>query len=365
MLTLKRIIVVKIVTDFFNDCDTRKIINHSEDETWKNTIREKTSAFHIPLTLEEDIIALIKPIESEVFDWMEDHDGIFTIEQECSLKFCFNADGTVDRVKTADSLIHSKWLNEQMRFVLACQYLSSRDILAFFKKMCRKARSLIRLKYSEANENFNVHEENVVRWVQQYKAEKMFESKSMCWCYICYNWTAASLQSRLLDDLLEDYCTCLLDQVFEDTNKVHVARFCLFRMSVDRREDLLKHFPLKVLRIYLCWPCHHFFLDAANKVWNLLPGNHFCCLLHIIICQKIVDLWEDFDYVELLRQFWRRSPDHLKQCVEGTDIFEILMEIVKHGFHYKDVPRHFFLHANGYDNAIRCDDLIYEIIKHQ
>ncbi|GFY78035.1 uncharacterized protein TNIN_92171 [Trichonephila inaurata madagascariensis] len=365
MLTLKRIIEVKLVTDFINDCDTRKIITHSEDEIWKKAIKEKTSAFHIPLTLEEDIIALIKPIESEVFDWMEDHDGIFTTEQKYSLKFCFNADGTVDRVKTADSLIHSKWLDEKTRFVLACQYLSSMDILSFFKKMNSSVRLLFLLQYSKANENFNAFEENVVRWVQQYKAKHMFESKSMCWCPIWFNWTSASLQSRLLDHLLEDDCIVFLDHVFENTNKVHLARFCMFRMSVEYREDLLKRFPLKVLRIYLSWPCHHFFLDAANKVWDLLPGNHFFCLLHIIICQKIVDLWEDFDYVELLRQFWRRSPDHLKQCVEGTDIFEILMEIVKHGFHQKDAPRHFFLHANGYYNVARCDYLIYKIIKHQ
>ncbi|GFS33044.1 uncharacterized protein TNIN_479351 [Trichonephila inaurata madagascariensis] len=109
-------------------------------------------------------------------------------------------------------------------------------------------------------------------------------------------------------------------------------------MSVDHREQLLPLFPLKVLRIYLHRPYIHFFMDAANKVWDQLSGKDFTCLLDIIIHQKILELWTDFDYVGLLRQFWRRSPDHLKHYAEGTDIFQFLKEILKPGFHV-DVPR--------------------------
>ncbi|GFV54205.1 uncharacterized protein TNCV_1496821 [Trichonephila clavipes] len=135
-------------------------------------------------------------------------------------------------------------------------------------------------------------------------------------------------------------------------------------MSADRREVLLKRFPLKILRVYLLWPCHHFFLDAVNNVWDQLQGRHFIRLLHIIICQKIVELWKDFDYVNLLRQLWHRSPDHLKRSIEGTDIFEILMEILKNGFNPKDAPGNFFLH-DIYDNAIECDPILDKIEKYQ
>ncbi|GFY38441.1 uncharacterized protein TNIN_352191 [Trichonephila inaurata madagascariensis] len=106
---------------------------------------------------------------------------------------------------------------------------------------------------------------------------------------------------------LEEY-KCLIDAVFESTNEMHIGRFCLSRMSADHREQLLTRFPAKVLSIYLFWPYHNFFLDAANKVWDRLPEDHFVCLLHIIICQKIAALWKDFDYVDLLRQFWQKAP---------------------------------------------------------
>ncbi|GFR17946.1 hypothetical protein TNCT_737411 [Trichonephila clavata] len=119
MWTLKEVILVKLALEFVNDYDTRKIINHSEEEIWKKVIGERISAFHIPLTLNEELIALIKSMALEVAIWRSDHNRIITMEQEKSLKFCFNADGTVDRVKTANLLIHSERLDVGTCFFLA------------------------------------------------------------------------------------------------------------------------------------------------------------------------------------------------------------------------------------------------------
>ncbi|GFR13358.1 hypothetical protein TNCT_196051 [Trichonephila clavata] len=132
MLTLKETILVKLAAGFVNNVDTRNKIECSKEEIWNEVIKAKTSAFGIPLTLQEDIISLIKPLQLETLNWMEDHDGIFNEIEEGLLEFCFNADGTVDRVKTADLLIHSFFLKVETRFVLACQYWSSWNILTFF-----------------------------------------------------------------------------------------------------------------------------------------------------------------------------------------------------------------------------------------
>ncbi|GFQ70504.1 uncharacterized protein TNCT_573891 [Trichonephila clavata] len=256
---------------------------------------------------------------------MNVHDGIFTREQERSLKFYFNANVTVNRVKTADLFIHSKWLDAKTRFVLACQLWLMFNVLKLFYSLHESEKEEILNKYSTANENFNVFEKNVVLWIKHYKAGYISESQSSVWCYIGYNWNYASLGSRILNDLTEEERQSLLDHTFEHSNWISVRCFCLFNMSADRREVLLKRFPLKVLRIYLYSARPHFFLNAVDKVWDRLPGKHFICLLYIIICQKIVALWKDIDYVNLLRQLWHRSPDHLKLCVEGTDIYEILI----------------------------------------
>ncbi|GFQ69264.1 uncharacterized protein TNCT_198651 [Trichonephila clavata] len=357
MLTLKELTLVKLAAGFFKDCDIRRNIFCSKDEIWNEVIKERISAFGIPLKLQEDIIALLKPIELEIIYWMEDHIGIFTDAQEFLLDFSFNPDGTVNRVKTADFLIHSKWLDVQTRFVLACQYWSSWDVRTFFRKLRKCDSKKIRKKYSTANENLNEHEKSVAQWLFCYRNRHIKQCRGRCYQHCI--WTYVSLQSRLLDHLLQEERLSLLEDEFENTDWIHVQRFCLLRMSEDHREVLLKRFPLKVLRIFLFWPCQRFFLDAANEVWDHLLGNHFTCLLHIIICQKILELWKDFDYVNLLREFWHKSPDHLKQYVERTDIFEILMKIYKNGFHPKNVPGNFFLHIGKFNNnALLCDRII-------
>ncbi|GFQ97189.1 hypothetical protein TNCT_169911 [Trichonephila clavata] len=76
--------------------------------------RRRLSAFDIPFTLKDEIIALLKPMALEVENWRLDHKGIFTTKQELTLKFCFNADGTVNKIKTAHSLIRKTGLGASL-----------------------------------------------------------------------------------------------------------------------------------------------------------------------------------------------------------------------------------------------------------
>ncbi|GFQ74279.1 hypothetical protein TNCT_392431 [Trichonephila clavata] len=73
--------------------------------------------------------------------------------RELLLDFYFNPDGTVDRVKTADLFVHSEEFDVQTRFVVACQYWSKSEVLAFLKNLHESAREQILHKYSTSNEN--------------------------------------------------------------------------------------------------------------------------------------------------------------------------------------------------------------------
>ncbi|GFS68380.1 uncharacterized protein TNCV_3000611 [Trichonephila clavipes] len=364
MLTLKEITLVKLVTGFVNNPKIRRKIVCSKEKLWKRFITKKLSVLDLPLTLQEEIMALIKPITVDVDFWRKDHKGIFKANKESCLKFCFNEDGMVDRLKTAELLIHSKRLNVRTRFVLACQYWSRWDILNFFKNLPKATRINILRRYKKGKK-LNKHEKKVRIWIKQYK-RKLFTESRPWGDRFRLNWNCVSVQSRILDFLSPENKNVYFNAVFERTNKMHVGRFCLSRISADRREQLLTRFPAKVLSIYLFWPYHNYFLNAVNKVWDRLSEIDFIFLLHIIICQRIIALWKDFDYVDLLRQFWEKSPDHLKQFVEGTEIFEVLMEILNHGFHKKDLPRYFYFHAPYFEiNADICFDQTNLCIWHQ
>ncbi|GFY39640.1 uncharacterized protein TNIN_9431 [Trichonephila inaurata madagascariensis] len=365
MLTLKEICLVEVAAEFVNNSDARGVINDNREEVWKKAIREDAPVLGIPLTLLNEIIEILKPMKIEIDCWTRDHNGIFTTEQECSVEFFFNGDGTVNRIKTADSLIYSEWLSVTTRFVLACEYLSRKDILTFFKNLSEAERNKILHEYSQGNKELNRHEEKVAQWINHYKAGCISESEPWGCSSYRYNWTDVSLQSRLLDNLSKEDRNTLLVAVFKNTTQMHVGRFCLSRLSSDHREQLLTRFPAKVLSLYLFRPYHNFFLDAADKVWDLLPENDFISLLHIIIYRKIGTFCKDFDYVELLRQFWQRSPDHLKQGVEGIYLSKTLMEVVKLGWQIERhvVSRLFFRYIQcGKENSDVNEDIIYDLI---
>ncbi|GFT40123.1 hypothetical protein TNCV_3932131 [Trichonephila clavipes] len=177
-----------------------------------------------------------------------------------------NADGEVDRVKTANLLIHSEVLDVQARFVLACQYWSSWDVLAFFKNLQDFEREQILHKYSTTNENLNLCEKNAVLWVQDYKEGIIIESRS--WCYQYYNWNYVSLQSHLLDDLTKEELYIVLDNIMEKSSILRIYYFCLSRMNANHREDVLKRYPLTVVSFYLGVRKQRLFMDAVNKLEN-------------------------------------------------------------------------------------------------
>ncbi|GFQ80808.1 hypothetical protein TNCT_97061 [Trichonephila clavata] len=152
MWTLKEFILVKLAAGFVNDYDTRKMINRYEEEIWMKVIRERISTFHIPLIWKEEIIVLFKSMAIDVIKWRSDHNGTITMEQEKSLKFCFNADGTVDPVKTVHLLIHSERLDLETCFILACRHWPIREAIVFFDNLHESAWEQIRHKRSTSSE---------------------------------------------------------------------------------------------------------------------------------------------------------------------------------------------------------------------
>lgn len=137
-------------------------------DEWQQLVREKVPSNNIPITLQDEIISLMISINVDVLNWMKDHESILTYQQLWLFKFCWKSDGTVDRIKTANSLIHSKYFDVHTRFVMACQYWKGWDILVFFENLHEYARRSILEEYSKETERRNAHEENVVEWVRMY-----------------------------------------------------------------------------------------------------------------------------------------------------------------------------------------------------
>lgn len=356
MYTLKELCIVKLASELYNDPELKNLLRNEEDETREHLIRKKLP---ISFQLQEEVVARMKPIEFEARNWIIDHIELFTVDQIWSIDLIWNSDGTVDRVETVDSLLRSTCLDDQTRFILACHYWYITESLQLFKQLSESAKKRILKKYSKKRMFQNYFEENVKQWIENYQTKSLTKCPSYrCW-FETFNWTDVSMQSRLLYYISGEQREDLLHSAFLKTVKVPFGRFCLSRMSEDFRKLMLIRFPLKVLRIYLFLPYLKLFLNVVKDVWNYLSVEHFICLLHIIICQKIVALWKDYDYVSLLQQFWYRSPGHFKKSVKKNQIFKILTEIVENGFSSKDVPERYLLHKRDfYENTISCENII-------
>ncbi|GFX89968.1 uncharacterized protein TNCV_886661 [Trichonephila clavipes] len=101
---------------------------------------------------------------------------------------------------------------------------------------------------------------------------------------------------------------------------------------------------------------------AASTVQSALSNRSFLCLIHILICQKILPGRRDREYVDLLTKFWQKSPTRCKEYVKDDDIFEILTIVLEgEGFHThlrSGVPQRYLIHGGTLiENKMRCAEL--------
>ncbi|GFQ77331.1 uncharacterized protein TNCT_364401 [Trichonephila clavata] len=105
------------------------------DHKWEHVIYQKLSPSSCPTALLNDIAAAIRAMSVENWYWVLDHLGIFSSRR---ILFCmplsWNTDGTINRIKTADTLIQSQGIDLVDRFALACNYWCWHEIEEFWKE---------------------------------------------------------------------------------------------------------------------------------------------------------------------------------------------------------------------------------------
>ncbi|GFT70290.1 hypothetical protein NPIL_390741 [Nephila pilipes] len=124
--TLRHITLAKIAVVVYTDREIRNLEKELQKplhllpgQSWESIIKEKLPALVFPLVLQNEIVALMRAISFEVQQWMDDHHGILFTDDENFIRFCWNSNGTIDRLGTADFLIKSEHLSFEKRFSLA------------------------------------------------------------------------------------------------------------------------------------------------------------------------------------------------------------------------------------------------------
>ncbi|GFY47573.1 uncharacterized protein TNIN_461921 [Trichonephila inaurata madagascariensis] len=275
------------------------------------------------------------------------------------LPFAWKSDGTINRIRIAENIIQSEMFDMKTRLTFACNYWCWHEIREFAKRMSADEYEVLILKYINTSST-STDVQMVIRFF-----EFIIDTTSRHSCQLWSlesKWTFITMFNRVFDHLPIEKRLALESQSVQ-TSHIPLARHFLTRMGVHRRSQMLQQYPYQVLRTLLFCPLQSSFKDAAATVKETLSDRSFLQLIHIIICQKILPGWRDFDYLDLLRTFWRESPIHCKEYVRGDDIFEILTVILEgrcFRTHLRSgIPRRYLTHGgNLIGNTIQCIKLI-------
>ncbi|GFU87478.1 uncharacterized protein TNCV_2446121 [Trichonephila clavipes] len=285
---------------------------------WEKLVKKKVSTYPISANLQEKVADMVRHVNSEVEKWFLDHSPITCRTIDMRNIFIWKSNGSIDRVKTAEVLVQVERLNISKRFIVASFYCLEGDVISLWNKMTEK----------EKRRCCDISSSLVVRiWIKWLQDGEQINWRRLAWSSVlnplgvrCFflklrpnskkSWLAASLRLRTLqnDDLL----------------------FCLSHLDRKRRSKVFEKCASQVLESFLEWPFQSSFLKMSDYMWNFLKEEEFRNLLHLILYQKVLVRFGNFDYLQLLKEFWEQSPPEYKEYALKNSLSTPLSSIIRH-----------------------------------
>ncbi|GBM80725.1 hypothetical protein AVEN_115842-1 [Araneus ventricosus] len=312
--TLKHMAMAKVTTAVCEHPDiypyTLRNFRFDQSEEEKQFCEKAEKILPLAKTLQPLALIWVKTLCLEIISWRTRHYKILYSAVDNLIKFCWRSDGSIDSSKTAEALVRNENFYYIHRFNLACCYFLEKDIQDLWMRIPKNE------KYFSFSHLFHARE-IIEFWLP---------------------WVESGGSAELLD-ILKSSISDLPDDVF--LVELTIAEVCLRRfvekLPRDKRLEWLKkitkhrlltrdlaHFLVSgqlrnqqiavftedasvVLSSFLSWPLQIMFIDVAGHLWDHLSVENFLTVL-IDICNKINDGQKDFDYSELLNEFWTISP---------------------------------------------------------
>ncbi|GFS41145.1 hypothetical protein NPIL_381411 [Nephila pilipes] len=173
--------------------------------------------------------------------------------------------------------------------------------------------------------NYNLGWENTVKdWIAFIRSGAVdWRQHSFPHSLTWYCPDSVVIQSSLLQELSSNEQLYVLKEVMKECIPTHTKTFCLTQMNEKQFENVLKKEPAQV-KALLNRPFHSKFQDMVDRIFTYLSEKDFLNVLHEMICEKIRWKRNNYDYVNLQRKLWDRSPDSHKKHVESSKFFHCL-----------------------------------------
>lgn len=296
------------------EMDMRHPFHLAPNEEWEPFIRAKVSNFTLPEMLLEKVIGLMKPLSQQHHFWKCDHHFIKRSFRVINY-FCWTSEGTIDWFRTAKKLVHLDDLGFMQKVLLACTYSLKDELLMLWRDASATERRNLVNPIPDTIE-YNFIDMNI------YLLKKWYDwlNSSTAPCPFVYSIFDTYLFIPFQTSFLE---TCTLENVMKFIEERKTwwnsnGERSPFRMALEIMlfQNFMHAYPYEFLLLFLKWPLQILFNEMADQVWTCLQRENFLTLIENI-SHKIESNWKDCDYVRILNDFWKNSPDNFKKYVEN------------------------------------------------
>ncbi|GFS61452.1 uncharacterized protein TNCV_4311821 [Trichonephila clavipes] len=305
---------------------------------WEELVEERISS--LPLLLRHELLDVVRSFSIEIDKWIKYHSQVWNnfseIARSAPYDFQWNSLGEINLVGTAKALIVNETLDIKDRYILACLY-GLMDQMPMGKKVPDE----IVQKYSKLAERR-------IKFQKEWNPSRLGVHFNYFMRLNLFTGANSEQKVFFLKNALSQECLQCNDFLFYMSHTGNEERKEVFRVRA-----------LKILQLFLDWPLQCEFLKAAEHLLPYFSKIDFFVMLDIIIFERIMLCRKDFNYVDLLKEFWSLSPPNLKESIKNYPIYEPLMFIIN--FPVGEIfPSEQILQSYESDNLIfRCCGVKY------
>ncbi|GFQ73597.1 uncharacterized protein TNCT_177201 [Trichonephila clavata] len=286
---------------------------------WEQLVSIKISTLKLPRVMHRRILGVTRAVSLEVDRWLQYHTVLWTVDPCLDLQsdLVWMSIGKIDRAKTANSLIGNENLDIKIRYILACLYCYEDKVFSLWGRMALIEQAFI-LEFSQKRNALKC-------WAQSVKGESVIDWNELYIYRRFYPLGLPVINEKTYEELKPFRLTnCIVRGLleFEDFYRL------LSQKEFHSCSESLRKVPQYALRYLLDWPFQEEFMKEASRAWTFLSTEGFHSLLKVIVYQKIMIGRDDFDYINLLKEFWQQSPPHYKRYVQNYPIYSLVMIIV-------------------------------------
>ncbi|GFT67958.1 uncharacterized protein NPIL_18371 [Nephila pilipes] len=282
-------------------------------KSWEGLVLKKIYSFSLPPMLRSEFFDVIRLVAAEIDQWMKDHHRVLFhyLHEERSVHcyFQWNSLGRIDRQKTARTLLTIEGLHPEDYFNVALNYGFMDQLLTFMYGK-KNPESLVN-SWSRAGLMWEIleRERDLMCMAQSYSSFESFETD--------LNFRFRTTAEQNLRSINSVISTKYIQ--YED------FLFCFSQTSDEEKEIIFQQHPLKILMYFLDWPLQSEFLETAERLLPYLSVNDFRDTLRVILNERILLGRKDFNYINLLREFWSMIPQPFKQLMRTDLLYKSLM----------------------------------------